>query len=95
MLAVLVRMTPEAQVREFPTAALAEDVIWAAAEPQDCLEHLTVEVAVNGLLSIMAFVRASGNEHAVAQVGRLMARALQRAQPLSGWSVAECSATNL
>ncbi|MEY9878157.1 hypothetical protein ABH931_007684 [Streptacidiphilus sp. MAP12-33] len=94
MLAVLVRVTAPTQEVETPNLALVEDVVWAAAEPRDCLEHVTVEVD-RGLVSIMTFVRAADKEHAEAQAGALIGRAVHRAVPFRGWRVLECSAVDL
>lgn len=94
MLTVLVRLTAETGSTEEPSAAIAEDVIWAAAETRDRIEHLTV-VVESGLISVIAFVLADTKEQAVVQVCRLFRRALSRARPLRGWSLTECSATDL
>lgn len=95
MLAVLVRMSLQAETGEAtPSAAVLEDMIWAAAHPIDGLEHLTVAADRTGL-SLMVFVCAADNDCAEEQVGRLMFRTLQRARPLAGWSLTECSTVNL
>ncbi|MEU1400485.1 hypothetical protein ABZ403_31060 [Micromonospora zamorensis] len=69
-------------------------MIWAAAVPQDCLEHLTVARGDEDL-SIAVFVRALDLAHAEQQVDRLMQRMLGQAPPLAGWTVTECVAADL
>ncbi|WP_448321796.1 hypothetical protein [Streptomyces sp. CO7] len=95
MLPVVVRMTPPPPVGEVvSTAASVESMIWAAALPQDCLEHLTVARGDEDL-SIVVFVRAHDLAHAEEQVDRLMRRTLGQAPPLDGWTVTECTAAHL
>jgi hypothetical protein len=94
MLAVRVRITPETGSTDKPSTSIVEDVIWAAAETQDRLEHLTVD-GESGLVSIIAFVRADNKDQAVLQVRNLIGRALVRALPVRGWSLSECAAVDL
>jgi hypothetical protein len=95
MFPLFVRMTPSRPTREAaPSAAAIEDMIWAAAVPQDCLEHLTVARGHDDL-SVAVFVRARDLAHAGQQVDRLIRRMLGQAPPLAGWTVTECIAADL
>ncbi|MDD9378476.1 hypothetical protein M8Z33_17805 [Streptomyces sp. ZAF1911] len=94
MLAVLIRMIP-APDAEKARSVVVEEVVWAAAEPQDGLEHLTVVNDAEGRLGLMAFVSAVDKVRATAQARRLIDRAVRRAGALRGWSVVECSAVDL
>ncbi|MDX6313883.1 MAG: hypothetical protein QOF84_4758 [Streptomyces sp.] len=95
MLAVLIRMTPAPDGEKAPSAVLVEEVVWAAAEPQDRLEHLTVIDDMAGRFGIMAFVSAGDKQRATVQARGLIDRAVMRAGALRGWSVVECSAMDL
>lgn len=95
MFPLVVRMAPSRPTGKIaPSAAAIEDMVWAAAVPQDCLEHLTV-ARRDEELSIAVFVRALDGIHAEQQVDRLMRRMLGQAPPLAGWTVIECVAADL
>lgn len=94
MLAVLIRMIP-APGAEKARSVVVEEVVWAAAEPQDGLEHLTVVGDAQGRYGLMAFMSAVDKRRATAQARALIDRAVRRAGALRGWSVIECSAMDL
>ncbi|MFF1413395.1 hypothetical protein ACFVX6_27070 [Streptomyces sp. NPDC058289] len=94
MLAVLIRMIP-APDAEQARSVVVEEVVWAAAEPQDGLEHLTVVGDAEGRIGLMAFVSAVDKGRATTQARGLIDRAVRRAGALRGWSVIECSAVDL
>jgi hypothetical protein len=95
MFPLVVRMTPSRPARSAALSnATIEDMIWAAAVPQDCLEHLTVARGGDDL-SVAVFVRAHDLVRAGQQVDRLMRRLLGQAPPLAGWTVTECIAADL
>ncbi|MEU1013719.1 hypothetical protein ACIP4Y_38355 [Streptomyces sp. NPDC088810] len=95
MLAVLIRMAPAPDGEKASSAVLVEEVVWAAAEPQDRLEHLTVVHDTAGRFGLMAFVAAGDRHQATVQARGLIDRAVLRAGALRGWSVVECSALDL
>jgi hypothetical protein len=88
-------MTPAPGGGKPPPEVVVEEVVWAAAEPQDRLEHLTVVDDEAGRFGLMAFVLAHDQQRATAQTRRLIDRAVGRAGVLRGWSVVECSALDL
>ncbi|MFJ6611197.1 hypothetical protein ACIQPT_13025 [Streptomyces sp. NPDC091289] len=95
MVPVVVRIAPPPPAGGLvSTAASVESMIWAAALPQDCLEHLTV-ARDDEYLSIVVFVKAHDLAHAEEQVDRLMQRTLGQAPPLVGWAVTECTGADL
>ncbi|WP_407837548.1 hypothetical protein ACE1OC_15630 [Streptomyces sp. DSM 116496] len=94
MLAVLIRMIP-APDAEKARSGVVEEVVWATAEPQDGLEHLTVVDDAEGRFGLMAFMSAVDKVRATTQARKLIDRAVRRAGALRGWSVVECSAVDL
>ncbi|MFJ4953870.1 hypothetical protein [Streptomyces sp. NPDC088760] len=95
MLPVVVHLTPSQPAGEFiPNTAEVESLTWAAALPQDCLEHLTVTRGAEDL-STTVFVRARDLARAKQQVDRLMQRMPGQAPPMAGWTATQCIAVDL
>lgn len=83
---ILVR-TPDGEATA-DRAALMVDAIWAAARPEDRVEHVSAEVGSNAL-AIGVFTRGGDPEPVVVGVRRLMARVAGMSAVARHWTVVD------
>jgi hypothetical protein len=75
-----------ADSNERAVASAVTDILWAFADPQECLEHIS-SVSGKSIISIVLFYLADDPETATQRAYRLCRRAISGSPGLRGWQV--------